>query len=146
VTGVQTCALPISAQIYLVDDLPRQLTGKIDRQALALVAERMAAPPGVPAADTSAGDLISKVAAAWGEVLGQTTVPHDVNFFDLGGHSLAMFELQDALERATGIRPSVVGLFRHTTVSSQAALIAGGESAEVGDGGSNVSQVAARRA
>lgn len=61
--------------------------------------------------------------AAWSEVLGVATVPPDVNFFDLGGHSLAMFNLQNALERRCGMRPSIVSLFQETTVAAQIALI-----------------------
>jgi hypothetical protein len=53
-------------------------------------------------------------------------VPFDVNFFDLGGNSLTMYRLCDALEALTGTRPSVVALFRHTTVAAQAALIHNG--------------------
>ncbi|MGW7068726.1 phosphopantetheine-binding protein [Streptomyces sp. NPDC054855] len=47
----------------------------------------------------------------------------DVNFFDLGGHSLSMFKLQDVLEQRCGLRPTIVSLFQETTVSAQAALI-----------------------
>ena len=67
--------------------------------------------------------MTAAVAAAWAEVLKVSNVPTDVNYFDLGGHSLTMFHLQDALERRTGSRPSVVTLFRHTTVAAQAALL-----------------------
>ncbi|MGK5695115.1 acyl carrier protein, partial [Streptomyces sp. URMC 128] len=68
-------------------------------------------------------DLTARVAAAWAEVLGIAEVPPAVNFFDLGGHSLLMFRLQDALEAHTGVRPSPVDLFRHTTVTAQARLV-----------------------
>jgi hypothetical protein len=34
-----------------------------------------------------------------------------------------MFRLQDALEAHTGVRPSPVDLFRHTTVTAQAGLV-----------------------
>ncbi|MCE0447610.1 acyl carrier protein [Streptomyces tricolor] len=50
-------------------------------------------------------------------------MPPDVNFFDLGGNSLAMFQLQDALERHCGLRPSIVSLFQETTVAAQVALL-----------------------
>ncbi|MDG4862909.1 acyl carrier protein, partial [Streptomyces sp. T-3] len=93
-----------------------------------------------------AGDpLTRQVTAAWSEVLGVATVPLDVNFFDLGGHSLAMFQLQEALERHCGLRPSIVSLFQETTVSAQAALIrASREQGE--EAGPSGSADAARRA
>ncbi|WP_055717893.1 non-ribosomal peptide synthetase, partial [Streptomyces torulosus] len=87
---------------------------------------------GTPPRAPGGGDPSAGVAAAWAEVLKVTDVPGDVNFFDLGGHSLAMFQLQDALERHTGTRPPIVALFRHTTVSAQVALIRDG-GADAGD-------------
>ncbi|MBK3582141.1 acyl carrier protein, partial [Streptomyces sp. MBT65] len=73
------------------------------------------------------------------------TIPVDVNFFDLGGHSLAMFRLQDALERHTGSRPPIVALFRHTTVAAQADLIRGGGT-QAHDPEAEARRTAARRA
>ncbi|MGO4755460.1 acyl carrier protein, partial [Streptomyces sp. 2MCAF27] len=84
-------------------------------------AEPPAARP--PAAPLSDDPLTAQVAAAWTDALGVATVPLDVNFFDFGGNSLAMFKLQDALEKHCGLRPSVVSLFQETTVTAQATLI-----------------------
>ncbi|WYB30785.1 phosphopantetheine-binding protein [Streptomyces sp. SM1P] len=41
----------------------------------------------VPAVVAPASDPVAQVSAAWAEVLEIATVPADVNFFDLGGHS-----------------------------------------------------------
>jgi amino acid adenylation domain-containing protein len=70
---------------------------------------------------------VAQVAAAWAEILNLTDVPVEADFFDLGGHWLSVFQLQEALENHTGTRPPVVALFRHTTVSAQAALIRDGD-------------------
>jgi len=122
-------------QIAVLDTFPRTITGKADRAGLAVRARdlmptrsttdttRATADPG--RAETR-GDLTADVSAAWSEVLTVPDIPTEVNFFDLGGHSLAMFALQDALQRHTGHRPSVVALFRHTTVSAQVELLRGG--------------------
>jgi acyl carrier protein len=67
--------------------------------------------------------MTAKVIAAWTEILNTPDIPPDTNFFEMGGHSLAMFDLQDALERHTGTRPPVVALFQHSTVAAQVALI-----------------------
>ncbi|MDQ0714035.1 amino acid adenylation domain-containing protein [Streptomyces luteogriseus] len=124
----------------ILDSFPRTVNGKADRAALAATA---AQPPAVTATTTAAtatattaqpptapvtpaptaADLTARVSAAWAEVLGIAEVPSAVNFFDLGGHSLLMFRLQDALEAHTGVRPSPVDLFRHTTVTAQAGLV-----------------------
>ncbi|MFC9507721.1 amino acid adenylation domain-containing protein [Streptomyces sp. NPDC057002] len=109
----------LPSRFRILDSFPRTVNGKADRAALAATA---AQPP--PATVTpAAADLTARVAAAWAEVLGISDVPPAVNFFDLGGHSLLMFRLQDALEAHTGVRPSPVDLFRHTTVTAQAGLV-----------------------
>ncbi|EHR52438.1 amino acid adenylation enzyme/thioester reductase family protein [Saccharomonospora marina XMU15] len=117
----------VPARIVLRADFPRTVNGKIDHAALR--AELRAGRPPVPAPGAThpapglPGDLTAEVAAAWAEVLMLSEVPDDTNFFDAGGHSYAVFTLQDALERRAGVRPPVVALFRHTTVAAQAELI-----------------------
>ncbi|MEU7935783.1 non-ribosomal peptide synthetase [Microbispora bryophytorum] len=136
----------VPARIEMLDALPVTVNGKVDRAALSAAAERSYGG-GEPAQAVARGDdLTSRVAAAWAEVLKRRHVPADVNFFDLGGNSLAMFQLQDALERHTGTRPSVVSLFRRTTVAAQAALIRdGGATAEAArPGGRHPAGLAAR--
>jgi amino acid adenylation domain-containing protein len=115
----------VPARVEVVDALPVTFAGKVDRARLQAMADAQPDPP-PPAAAPEAGALTGTVAAAWAEVLGLPQVPLDRNFFELGGHSLAMFQLQDALERHTGTRPSVVALFRYTTVTAQAELISTG--------------------
>jgi amino acid adenylation domain-containing protein len=115
----------VPAQIHVLDRFPLLTSGKVDRgQLLRLTASGL--PRAEQAAAVDADDITKRVATAWAEVLKLSSVPRDVNFFDLGGHSLTVFRLQDALERHTGTRPSAVTLFRHTTVSAQAALIKNG--------------------
>ncbi|NUS82498.1 MAG: non-ribosomal peptide synthetase [Streptomyces sp.] len=112
----------VPGELRVLPELPRNLNGKVDRARLRkLAAEPPAARP--PAAPLSDDPLTAQVAAAWTDVLGVATVPLDVNFFDFGGNSLAMFKLQDALEKHCGLRPSVVSLFQETTVTAQTTLI-----------------------
>ncbi|MGW4369366.1 amino acid adenylation domain-containing protein [Nocardia takedensis] len=120
----------VPSRIHLSDTLPVTANGKADRRRLReLAAATPAASVDSHAADTDA-DPVAQVSAAWAEVL-QTSdgLAVDVNFFDMGGHSMAMYELQDILERRTGVRPSIVALFRHTTIVEQAELISTGASA-----------------
>lgn len=139
----------VPGELRVLPELPRTLNGKLDRALLrTLAAEPVAAESPTdpaPAAPLSGDPLTARVTAAWAEVLGTPTVPPDVNFFDLGGHSLAMFKLQDALEQHCGLRPSIVDLFQETTVTAQVALIrAGREQGE--DAAAGSSAEAARRA
>lgn len=140
----QLPAVMVPGELRVLPELPRNLNGKLDRALL----RTLAAEPSVtrPAAVSRSDDpLTAQVTAAWSEVLGVAVVPPDVNFFDLGGHSLAMFQLQDALEQHCGLRPSIVDLFQETTVTAQVTLIrAGREQGE--DAAPASSAEAARRA
>ncbi|MEU4488564.1 non-ribosomal peptide synthetase [Streptomyces purpurascens] len=154
-------AAMVPARIEVLDSFPRTVNGKADRARLRDRArqphpepESAAAGPADPTVHPAppqpggAGadaDPTEAVRAAWAEVLQARAVPVDVNFFDLGGHSLAMFQLQDALERHTGRRPPIVALFRHTTVMAQAELIKGG-GAQAHDSEAEARRSAARRA
>lgn len=114
-------AVMIPTRIEVLDGLPLTFSGKVDRRKLQ--AQVDAEPRASAPAAATDGSIASRVAAAWAEVLDLPDVEADVNFFDLGGHSLTMFQLQDALERHTGVRPSIVDLFRYPSVSSQVALV-----------------------
>ncbi|MGW3216238.1 non-ribosomal peptide synthetase [Streptomyces parvus] len=143
--AVRLPAVMVPARIVCLDVFPRTVNGKADRAALqARADERPATATTVPAVR---GDLAAQVAAAWAEVLKASHVPLDVNFFDLGGHSLAMFQLREALETHTGKRPPVIALFKHTTVAAQVAMLRdGGGSTEGADGIGSERRAAARRA
>lgn len=124
----------VPSRLHALDAFPVTVNGKADRAALTDLAEqreRRATPQ--PGTRDQAGDPVVGVRAAWAEVLETSSdVPRDVNFFDLGGHSLLIIRLQDALGRHTGVRPSVVDLFRCSTVDAQAELVRAGAGADPG--------------
>lgn len=147
-------AVMVPSRIVVLDRFPRTANGKTDRAALRGMADsgpataEAATPTGTaqpPTADPA--ELAEQVSAAWTDVLQRDDVPADVNFFDLGGHSLAMFRLRDTLERRTGRRLSVVALFQHTTVASQVALLRdGGEAADADAANGEARSARAQRA
>jgi len=148
----------VPAHICVLERYPLTTSGKIDSRSLRATAEAtVLVPPRAASEPADSPDaeisMAERVAAAWGELLARPSVPVDVNFFDLGGHSLLVFKLQDALERHTGSRPTIVSLFRHTTVASQARLICAGETnssgtsqALVGDRGARMRRGLRQRA
>ncbi|WP_344583729.1 non-ribosomal peptide synthetase [Streptomyces lunalinharesii] len=137
-------AAMVPARIVVLDAFPRTGNGKTDRAALQARVDEEATRP-EPAAIPAGADLMMQVAAAWAEVLQVPHVPTDANFFDLGGHSLAMFRLREALNRHTGKLLPVVALFRHTTVATQVALLRD-EADGTADGDRRARQEAAVRA
>ncbi|MFD7826552.1 amino acid adenylation domain-containing protein [Kitasatospora sp. NPDC059803] len=113
----------VPAAVHGLERLPLTPNGKVDRRALEQEADRRRASAlAQPAGDVSPGH--AAVTAAWREVLGVVDVPGDVNFFDLGGHSLLVPALQEALHRHTGVRLPILDLFRHSTVADLAARLA----------------------
>ena len=66
-----------------------------------------------------------RIAAIWREVLSLERVGLNDNFFDLGGHSLALMKVHDRLESAFGRQIPVVELFKNPTVRTLASFIQG---------------------
>ncbi len=120
----------VPAAFVFLDGLPLTASGKVDRRGLP-------APDGAGAAETAqaapATAVERKIAAAWQEVLGVERVGMDDNFFDLGGHSLRLVEVQTRLRHSLGRDIPVVELFRHPTVAALAAHLEGKGAAD--DGG-----------
>ncbi|MFO0650125.1 MAG: SDR family NAD(P)-dependent oxidoreductase, partial [Polyangiales bacterium] len=64
-----------------------------------------------------------RVAAIWCAALGRDRVGVRENFFDLGGHSLLLAQVQQELTRAFGREVAMVELFRRPTVHALAAWL-----------------------
>lgn len=71
-----------------------------------------------------------KVAEIWCEVLGLDTVGLDDNFFDVGGHSLLLIQVQDRIRQRLGLSLSVADLFKYPTVRDLASQLGSEEQAE----------------
>ena len=117
----------VPSAIVVVDELPLTPNGKVDRRALP-------APKAAAASDGAAprGELERQVAAAWAEVLGLPGVGVNDNFFEIGGHSLLLAQLQERLERALAREVRMVDLFRYPTVGSFAAFFGAAAKPEPG--------------
>ncbi|HSF43683.1 MAG TPA: non-ribosomal peptide synthase/polyketide synthase [Thermoanaerobaculia bacterium] len=120
----------VPAHVVLLDRLPLNRNGKVDRAAL-------------PAPESLAGGLEPErtlprtpfeevLAAVWREVLDLPEVGVDESFFDLGGHSLLATQLMSRVRAALRIELPLRTLFEQPTVAglarqAEAALRAGGE-------------------
>jgi natural product biosynthesis luciferase-like monooxygenase protein len=102
--------------------LPMTPNGKIDRKALP--DPRVAAAP--RAAEAPENQMEKSIAAIWQEVLGMETVGTTDNFFDLGGHSLLVVQVQRRLKESTGQEVSITDMFRLTTIKALAQHLSGG--------------------
>ncbi|HKH44008.1 MAG TPA: amino acid adenylation domain-containing protein, partial [Thermoanaerobaculia bacterium] len=102
----------------VLDALPLTPRGKVDRRALP------APPPVVASREAPEGQAERTVARLWSEILGIGAAGRDDNFFDLGGHSLALAAVHERLQAELGVRLPLVTLFESTTVRTLAARLA----------------------
>ncbi len=113
--------------ILVLPALPMTPNGKIDRKVLP--DPRLELRPGAAAARSAAAPesgMESTIAGIWKDVLGLENVGTDENFFDLGGHSLLVVQVQRRLREATGQEVAITDMFRLPTIRGLAAHLAGG--------------------
>lgn len=117
------CTLPdymVPAVIVVLDALPLNANGKVDRRALPQPAFGSGA--GVEAPQ---GDVEAMLARIWGEALGIQKVGRHENFFDLGGHSLLLMRVHRLIGERLPRAPSLIELFKFPTVAALARHLAG---------------------
>ncbi|GAT70866.1 non-ribosomal peptide synthetase [Planomonospora sphaerica] len=109
------------------------------------VADPVAAPPGSRGTGSAATErLITEI---WCEVLERDGVGPGDNFFDIGGHSLALAAVHARLRARLGGELRMVDLFRHPNVRSLAAHLdarAGGAADDPPDGDSELARAISR--
>ncbi|HEY1171320.1 MAG TPA: non-ribosomal peptide synthetase [Verrucomicrobiae bacterium] len=112
--------------VYLfLDKLPLTPNGKIDRKALPK--PEKATVISKPASLASGSAMENRIITIWAELLGVSASEiglHD-NFFDLGGHSLLVVQMQAKLKEQLGADMPLAKLFQYTTPSSLAAHLGG---------------------
>jgi len=110
----------VPARIIPLAALPLTPNGKIDRKALSEPIET-----GVAMVSEVPRDLLEQwVANIWELKLGQEQIARDAHFFeDLGGHSLAAFEIFAEIERRLGIAMLLATLFQAPTIALLASAI-----------------------
>jgi len=100
--------------LVVLERLPLNANGKVDREAL-------------PAADLSllslgapyvapASEMERTISGVWQELLGLERVGIHDNFFDLGGHSLLMIQMQSRLQEVFQRDIAIIDLFHFPTV------------------------------
>ncbi len=95
------------------------VNGKIDRQALLNVLPQTRFESAVSKHDRDA-ELKQRLTTIWAQVLGHSSFSGQDNFFDVGGHSLALVEVQAAIETELSAQLSVQELLQYHTVEKLA--------------------------
>jgi amino acid adenylation domain-containing protein len=112
---------PMVPTLYVqLDELPRTLSGKVDRRALP--DPQKTRGRGAPAAPRT--PLQETLAGLYSTVLGGVPVGPDDSFFALGGHSLLATQLLSRVREALGVELALNVLFESPTVAGLAGAIA----------------------
>jgi acyl-coenzyme A synthetase/AMP-(fatty) acid ligase/acyl carrier protein len=108
----------VPAAFVVLDKLPLTPNGKVDRRALpAPENDRLKSDTAFVAPHAG---LEQTVAAIWEEVLSLKNPGVDDNFFDLGGHSLQVVQVQNKLRERLGSELPVIKFFEYPTIRSLA--------------------------
>lgn len=111
----------IPAHIFILESLPLSLNGKVDRKALPSPQSLLSAKP--ESLQTADSDMEQIVSGIWKNVLALESIDVNQNFFDIGGHSLKMAQVQTQLQQALKRDISLVDLFQHTSIKALAAYL-----------------------
>jgi amino acid adenylation domain-containing protein len=109
-------AFMVPSRCTILPVFPTNVNGKIDIAALPWHEEM---PTGL-SRNRLHGNLEERIALIWRKVLNLEAVDRNENFFDLGGHSLLILQLQAQIREHMGRTVAVADLFLHPTVASLA--------------------------
>ncbi|MEW5804032.1 MAG: amino acid adenylation domain-containing protein [bacterium] len=103
-----------------LEQLPLTSNGKIDRKKLESCGQAMMTGVQYVAPEN---ELQERIAAIWGKILKLDKVGIHDNFFDLGGNSLNIIQVNDMLKKELSREISVTSLFQYPTVNSLARFL-----------------------
>ncbi len=120
----------VPASLTLLDALPMNTSGKVDRRALLALTATTGASTSINAdkdveatAQQAPRDALElQLADLWQDLLGHPVGVHD-SFFDSGGHSLLAVRLMSRIERHLGISLPLSSLFEAPTLEDLARLL-----------------------
>ncbi|KAK1912605.1 hypothetical protein P3342_004541 [Pyrenophora teres f. teres] len=117
----QLPAYMVPQTITVLDSMPLNQNGKVDRNMLAQLVQEPTARQGPVQQPTSAAER--KMQQLWAQVLSiePDSIGLDDSFFRLGGDSIAAMKLVGEA-RSTGLQLSVANIFRHPTLTALASL------------------------
>ncbi|MBV9787352.1 MAG: amino acid adenylation domain-containing protein, partial [Chloroflexi bacterium] len=111
----------IPSQILILDQMPLNVNGKIDRRALPEPIEDAESGAALDAPQTPVEEIVAEV---WCQVLDLPAVGRHDHFFDHGGHSLLATQVISRLRQLFGVDLPLRTIFEQPTVASLSSRIA----------------------
>jgi amino acid adenylation domain-containing protein len=111
----------VPSAIVVLEKLPLSPSGKIDRRALPPPSEQRSGSM----FDVPQSEAERVIVAIWEAVLRRAPIGVHDNFFDIGGHSLRLAEVQSRLQAAFHCEVPMLDLFRRPTIRAMAAHLSG---------------------
>lgn len=111
----------VPSEYVFVEEMPRTLSEKIDRKALAKLAEVQRRKQKIITEPVS--ELEQMVVSVWKEVLNKEEIGIDENFFEAGGHSIALVRVHNLLCRKLQTKFPIAILLNQPTIRGIAAAI-----------------------
>ncbi len=105
-----------------MEKMPLSSSGKVNKKALP-----------EPVLETEVGyvepqdELEKRIQNIWQEVLELERIGTYDNFFEIGGHSLRIIQVLNAIRQELGAKIAIAEVFRHPTIKELAAVIKGAE-------------------
>ncbi|MES1241996.1 MAG: amino acid adenylation domain-containing protein [Acidobacteriota bacterium] len=113
-------AIPTS--FVVLDELPRTISGKVDRRALPAPVTARRGADGEAGPRNAVEELL---ASLWAEVLRADRIGIHDHFFAIGGHSLLATQVLSRVRRVFGVEVSLRSFFAAPTIAGLARRIAG---------------------
>ena len=111
----------VPSAFVALERLPLTANGKLDRQALPAADDRLRANEAVCIAPEN--DVERTIASVWKQVLGTESVGTQENFFDIGGYSLLLVQVQSRLRDLLRRDIAITDLFKYPSIKSLAAFL-----------------------
>ncbi|MDR5776819.1 MULTISPECIES: non-ribosomal peptide synthetase [unclassified Caballeronia] len=109
----------VPAAVVVLEAMPLNPNGKIDRRALPAPVVSASADP----AECPEGEMETTLAGIWSSVLEVAPVRRRDRFFELGGHSLAAMQVQSAIRAQLGIDAPLADLMRNQPLQELALAL-----------------------
>jgi amino acid adenylation domain-containing protein len=111
----------LPSSFTFLETIPLTSNGKIDRKALEQISDLNSnSEPNTSLSHNQQEQMILEI---WQKILQRKNIEINDNFFDVGGHSLLLSQMQEKLEKSFQISLAITDLFKYPTISSLASYI-----------------------